>query len=123
VTEKKVEIDEKSGEKKVLEEKKSSKQPPSGRPGRRRPRAAPPDPKAKKKPAPAEKANHDHEEPDDPQRTVHRRPRPSSPAARASPATQETYRADTRSLVETKNKALKDCYDAALVADPKLDGR
>ena len=35
----------------------------------------------------------------------------------------ETYRADTRSLVETKNKALKDCYDAALVADPKLDGQ
>jgi hypothetical protein len=36
---------------------------------------------------------------------------------------QETYRADTRTLVETKNKALKDCYDAALVADPKLDGQ
>jgi len=35
----------------------------------------------------------------------------------------ETYRADTRTLVETKNKALKDCYDAALVADPKLDGQ
>lgn len=35
----------------------------------------------------------------------------------------ETYRADTRSLVETKNAAIKSCYDAALVADPKLDGQ
>jgi hypothetical protein len=34
----------------------------------------------------------------------------------------ETYRADTRSLVETKNKALKDCYDAALVANPTQGG-
>jgi hypothetical protein len=34
----------------------------------------------------------------------------------------ETYRADTRNLLETKNAALKDCYDDALKADPKLDG-
>lgn len=34
----------------------------------------------------------------------------------------ETYRADTRTLLETKNRALKDCYDSALAADPQLDG-
>ena len=35
---------------------------------------------------------------------------------------QETYRADTRSLVETRNKAIKDCYDVALTTDPKTSG-
>ncbi|MBL9102239.1 MAG: AgmX/PglI C-terminal domain-containing protein [Myxococcales bacterium] len=34
----------------------------------------------------------------------------------------ETYRADTRSLVETRNKAIKDCYDVALTTDPKTSG-
>lgn len=35
----------------------------------------------------------------------------------------ETYRADTRSLLETRTRALKDCYDVALTTDPKLDGQ
>jgi hypothetical protein len=35
---------------------------------------------------------------------------------------QETYRSDTRSLIETRNKAIKDCYDVALTTDPKTDG-
>lgn len=35
---------------------------------------------------------------------------------------QETYRADTRSLVETRNKAIKECYDVALTTDPKTSG-
>ena len=35
----------------------------------------------------------------------------------------ETYRADTRTVLETRNAAIKDCYDQALVADPKLDGQ
>ena len=35
----------------------------------------------------------------------------------------ETYRADTRTLVETKSSAIKSCYDAALVANPVLDGQ
>ena len=35
----------------------------------------------------------------------------------------ETYRADTRSLLETRSRALKDCYDVALATDPKLDGQ
>jgi hypothetical protein len=35
----------------------------------------------------------------------------------------ETYRAETRTLLETKNQAIKDCYDQALVADPVLDGQ
>lgn len=35
----------------------------------------------------------------------------------------ETYRADTRSLVETRNKAIKDCYDVALTTDPKTSGK
>ena len=34
----------------------------------------------------------------------------------------ETYRADTRSLVETRNKTIKDCYDVALTTDPKTSG-
>lgn len=34
----------------------------------------------------------------------------------------ETYKNDTRSLLETRNKAIKDCYDVALTTDPKLDG-
>ena len=34
----------------------------------------------------------------------------------------ETYRADTRSLLETRTRAIKDCYDVALTTDPKLDG-
>jgi hypothetical protein len=34
----------------------------------------------------------------------------------------ETYRADTRSLVETRNKAIKDCYEVALTTDPKTSG-
>ena len=35
----------------------------------------------------------------------------------------ETYRADTRSLLETRTRAVKDCYDVALTTDPKLDGQ
>ena len=35
----------------------------------------------------------------------------------------ETYRADTRGLVETRTRAIKDCYDVALTTDPKLDGQ
>ena len=35
----------------------------------------------------------------------------------------ETYRAETRTLLETRNAAIKDCYDQALVADPVLDGQ
>ncbi len=34
----------------------------------------------------------------------------------------ETYRQDTRSLVETRNSAVKECYDAALVTDPNVSG-
>lgn len=34
----------------------------------------------------------------------------------------ETYKNDTRSLIETRNKAIKDCYDVALTTDPKLQG-
>ena len=34
----------------------------------------------------------------------------------------ETYRKDTRSLVETRNAAIKACYDAALASDPALSG-
>jgi len=34
----------------------------------------------------------------------------------------ETYKNDTRSLLETRNKAIKDCYDVALTTDPKIDG-
>jgi len=34
----------------------------------------------------------------------------------------ERYRADTRSLVETKNAAIKKCYDVALVTNPELSG-
>jgi hypothetical protein len=34
----------------------------------------------------------------------------------------ETYRADTRSLVETRNEAIKKCYDVALTTDPNLSG-
>jgi len=34
----------------------------------------------------------------------------------------ELYRTDTRSLVETRNKAIKDCYDVALTTDPKTSG-
>ncbi len=35
----------------------------------------------------------------------------------------ETYRADTRSVLETRTRAVKDCYDVALTTDPKLDGK
>ena len=35
----------------------------------------------------------------------------------------ETYRADTRGLLETRTRAVKDCYDVALTTDPKLDGQ
>ena len=35
----------------------------------------------------------------------------------------ETYRADTRSVLETQTRAVKDCYDVALTTDPKLDGQ
>jgi hypothetical protein len=34
----------------------------------------------------------------------------------------ETYKADNRSLLETKTSDVKACYDAALTADPKLKG-
>ena len=34
----------------------------------------------------------------------------------------ETYRADTRSVVETRNDTIKECYDAALEADEKAAG-
>jgi hypothetical protein len=34
----------------------------------------------------------------------------------------ETYKNDTRSLLETRNKSIKDCYDVALTTDPKTDG-
>ncbi|HEY8375648.1 MAG TPA: hypothetical protein VIK91_04125 [Nannocystis sp.] len=34
----------------------------------------------------------------------------------------ETYRADTRALLETRNAAIKDCYDQALVADQNVGG-
>lgn len=34
----------------------------------------------------------------------------------------ETYKADTRTVLETRNKTIKDCYDVALTTDPKLDG-
>jgi ABC-type sugar transport system substrate-binding protein len=34
----------------------------------------------------------------------------------------ETYRADTRSLLETKNSQVKACYDQALVDDQNVSG-
>jgi hypothetical protein len=34
----------------------------------------------------------------------------------------ETYRADTRTVLETRNDALKTCYDEALKADPAVSG-
>ncbi|WAS98605.1 hypothetical protein [Nannocystis punicea] len=34
----------------------------------------------------------------------------------------ETYRADTRSLLETKNSAVKACYDQQLVDDQSVSG-
>lgn len=34
----------------------------------------------------------------------------------------ETYKNDTRSLLETRNKAIKDCYDVALTTDGKAGG-
>jgi hypothetical protein len=34
----------------------------------------------------------------------------------------ETYRADTRSLLETRNSAIKACYDQALVDNQDLSG-
>lgn len=34
----------------------------------------------------------------------------------------ETYKNDTRSLIETRNKAIKDCYDVALTTDGKVSG-
>ena len=35
----------------------------------------------------------------------------------------ETYRAETRTLLETRSSDIKSCYDAALTADPNLDGQ
>jgi len=35
----------------------------------------------------------------------------------------ETYRADTRNVLETQSRAVKDCYDVALTTDPALDGQ
>lgn len=35
----------------------------------------------------------------------------------------ETYRADTRTLLETRNGDIKNCYDQALAADANLDGQ
>jgi hypothetical protein len=35
----------------------------------------------------------------------------------------ETYRADTRNVLETQSRAVKDCYDVALTTDPTLDGQ
>lgn len=34
----------------------------------------------------------------------------------------ETYRADTRTVLETRNDAVKTCYDEALKADPTVSG-
>jgi hypothetical protein len=34
----------------------------------------------------------------------------------------ETYKADNRSLLETKTSEIRACYDAALAADPNLRG-
>ena len=34
----------------------------------------------------------------------------------------ETYRKDTRSLLEKKGADIKACYDAALIKDPKVSG-
>jgi hypothetical protein len=34
----------------------------------------------------------------------------------------ETYRADTRTVLETRNDAVKACYDEALKADPAVSG-
>lgn len=34
----------------------------------------------------------------------------------------ETYKNETRSLLETRNKAVKDCYDVALTTDTKVQG-
>jgi hypothetical protein len=34
----------------------------------------------------------------------------------------EKYRTDTRSLLETRNRTIKDCYDVALTTDPKTTG-
>ncbi|HRI06263.1 MAG TPA: AgmX/PglI C-terminal domain-containing protein [Nannocystaceae bacterium] len=34
----------------------------------------------------------------------------------------ETYRKDTRSLVETRNQAIKECYDVALATDANVSG-
>ena len=34
----------------------------------------------------------------------------------------ETYRADTRTVLETRNDAVKTCYDEALKADPAVSG-
>jgi hypothetical protein len=34
----------------------------------------------------------------------------------------ETYKADTRSLLETRNDAVKSCYDVALTTDPNVSG-
>ena len=35
----------------------------------------------------------------------------------------ETYRADTRTLLETRSGSIKECYDQALAADANLDGQ
>jgi hypothetical protein len=34
----------------------------------------------------------------------------------------EDYLADTRSVVETQNKSIKECYDVELATDPKSEG-
>lgn len=34
----------------------------------------------------------------------------------------ETYRADTRTLLESRNSAIKDCYDQQLVSDQSVSG-
>lgn len=34
----------------------------------------------------------------------------------------DTYRTDTRSLLETRNDSIKGCYDVALTTDPNVSG-
>lgn len=36
---------------------------------------------------------------------------------------EDTYRSDTRALVETRNASIKECYDGALDADEKASGK
>jgi len=35
----------------------------------------------------------------------------------------ETYKADTRTVIETQNTKIKECYDVALVANEKVSGK